>query len=250
VSRALLFFALCLIVISVADPSSWHITGFVNDWWILLCALAFYTAPLVRPLRLFVLIGTISLFCVAPILVNPMGALINRDYYLQTFPYEKFPVELSLLGKVGLTANPAYQFETSRAKIYFLNDHFYPENDFFWVRGDATVEFILERNEKKIDLLLKILNGSNDNRVQVTLGGIKEDFRMNSLESIFVDLSPFAKAMKEQEAHYYLHGKIKSSSGAVPKFLSRDSLDYRYLGCQVQLIDKTIQPVASFSNRR
>lgn len=252
VSRALLFFTLCLIVISVTDPSSWRLSGFVNDWWILICAVAFYVAPLVRPLRLFVLISVMSLFLVGPLLVNPMGAIINRDYYLQAFPYQYLPVELSLIGKVGLTANPAYRLEFPKARIYFLNDHFYPENDFFWVRGEATVEFLLERDEEKLDLMLKILNGSGDNRVKVILAGKAQNFRMAGLESAFIDLSPYAKSMKEQQGHYYLHGKITSSSGAVPKFLSRDSLDYRYLGCQVQLIDKSNQqsPLASFVNRR
>jgi hypothetical protein len=238
VSRIFGFFVLCLIAIAISDPSSWNIQAFVNDWWILLCSVAFFIAPLIRPLSLFALIGGFSVLLTGPLLANPAGALINRNYYLQVLPYRLFPNELSLLGKIGITSDPPYHLDFPQGRIYFLDDSFYPESDFFWVKGEHDLEFILQVPRKNSATFLKIQNASIENTITVLLGGKRRVLRMTSLETVFIDLDQYSSSMKEYQGRYVLHGRIKSSSGVVPKLLSRDSLDYRYLGCQVQFIPK------------
>ena len=242
VQRSILFFALYLLFISASDPSSWAINGFVNDLWILLCALPFFISPLLRPASLFFSIVVFSFFLVGPLLINPLGAIINRVYYLQSFPYRYFPVELSLLGKSGITAIPVFQFPYPGGKIYFLNDKFYPEKDYFWVHGHSSVELILEADQKKSETHMRIQNGSMDNHIVIQLGDRTEELHLAVSEAMMLDLDRFISHAKEFEGRYYLHGKIESRSGFVPMLLSRDNADYRYLGCQIQMIQISKSP--------
>ena len=174
--------------------------------------------------------------------MNPLGAIVNRVYYLQSFPYRYFPVELSLLGKSGITAIPIFQFPYTGGKIYFLNDKFYPESDYFWVHGHSSLELILEANQKKSDTQIRIQNGSIDNHIVIQLGDRTEELHLRSSEVMILDLDRFTSHAKGYEGHYYLHGKIESRSGFVPMLLSRDNADYRYLACQIQMIQVLKSP--------
>lgn len=242
VQGSLLFFVFFLLVVSLSDPSSWAIDGFVSDMWILMCALPFFMSPLLRPLYLFFSITLLSCFFVGPLLINPVGAIVSRTYYLQSFPYKYFPIELSLLGKVGITKVPVFQFSFPGGKIYFLNDQFYPEKDYFWVHGAATLEFILQSEQKTSDIQLKIQNGSVDNRVILHLGRRSEELHLAPSEAMLLDLNRFSSGMKAFEGQYYLHGKIESRNGFVPMLISRENADYRYLGCQIQMIKDVEHP--------
>jgi hypothetical protein len=242
VQRSLVFVCLFLLAVSMSDPSSWAIDGFVSDMWILLCALPFFMAPILRPVYLFSSIALFSSVMIGPLLVNPLGAVINRVYYLQSFPYRYFPVELSLIGKVGITKIPVFQFPFPGGKIYFLNDLFYPERDYFWVHGDAALEFILQTEQKVSNTSIRIHNGPVDNRVKLEMGNRFEELHLAAADAMSFDLNRFSSGMKRFEGQYYLHGKIESQSGFVPMLFSRENADYRYLGCQIQMITGTGNP--------
>lgn len=242
VQRSLLFFVFFLLAVSVSDPSSWFVSGFVSDMWILLCALPFFMSPIIRPVTLFFSITLFSSFLIGPLLINPLGAIVNRAYYLQAFPYKYFPVELSLLGKVGITAIPIFQFPYEGGKVYFLNDQFYPEKDYFWVHGASTLEFILQSEQKVSNTHIRIQNGSVDNHVVLRLGNRTEELHIAASEAMLLDLNRFSSGMKSFGGKYYLHGKIRSRNGFVPMLISRENADYRYLGCQIQMIQGVQSP--------
>jgi hypothetical protein len=185
---------------------------------------------------LFFAIAFFSCFLIGPLLVNPLGAIVNRLYYVQSFPYKYFPIELSLIGKVGVTAVPVFQFPYGGGKIYFLNDQFYPEKDYFWVHGDSKLELLLETPQKKSDYLIRIQNGPVDNWVVLTLGGRTEEIHLGASEAMNLDLDRFSSGMKAFGGRYYLHGKIETQNGFVPMLFSRENADYRYLGCQILMI--------------
>lgn len=242
VQRSLLFFILFLLVVSISDPSSWGANAFISDLWILLCAIPFFMSPILRPAALFFSIAMFTCFLIGPLLVNPLGAIINRVYYLQSFPYKYFPIELSLIGKFGITAIPVFQFPYDGGKVYFLNDQFYPEKDYFWVHGGSNLEILLQATQKKSDYSIRIQNGPLDNRVLLKLGNRVEELHLAPSEAMVMDLNRFSSGMREFEGQYYLHGKIESRSGFVPMLFSRENADYRYLGCQVQIIKDQHNP--------
>jgi hypothetical protein len=235
VRSALLFVVLLVCAIAFSDPLYWNIRVFATDFLILLLAVAFYVFPMFssRTLLLGVLIP--SLLIAAPVLANPLGAVCDRYYYLQTFPYRFFPVELSLLGKVGRTAKPDYKLSLNGATVYFLNDSFYHEENFFWIRGESTAEILLEIDFRN-PLAFHIQTGSVDDHVIITMGSRREDVFLAPNESADVKLEKFRGEMKEFQGRQFLHGKIESKNGYAPKLLSRDNPDYRYLGCQIHLI--------------
>ncbi len=233
VKRTLLFVVSFLVVISFTDPSCWNIAAFSNDLCLIPGALAFFLFPIIRPTTFFAVWTAVSCFVTGPLLVNPLGAIVNRMYYLQVFPYRYFPVELTLLGKTGITANPAYQMNFETGRVFFLNDNFYSEGDFFWVHGESTLELLLRPNKPSGRLLLR--NGSLENHVTVTLGGRREEFWLDPNRIAEIDMEKYRSQMVSFQGSLYLHGKIESTNGYVPKLLSRDNPDYRYVGCQVRL---------------
>lgn len=233
VGRTLLFFVFYLAVISFTDPSSWNIAAFSNDLCLIPAALAFFLFPIVRPVSFFTAITAASCLVTGPLLVNPLGGIVNRMYYLQVFPYRFFPVELSLLGKTGITANSAYQMKFESGRVYFLNDNFYSEGNFFWVHGTSVLELLVRTDRPSVRMNLQ--NGSLDNHVTVLLGGRREEFWLGPGERASIDLETYRSKMAQYQGSAYLHGKIESSNGYVPKLLSRDNPDYRYVGCQVRL---------------
>ena len=235
---AIVFVLAVFIAVSVSHPSSWNVNAFVSDFSILVAPLPFFLRPLVLPRYFFVGITAASAFLIGPLLLNPFGSLADRAYYLQVLPYKLFPLELSLIGRAGITADPSYRMEFEGGKLYFLDNHFYREGDFFWVKGEATVEFLMETNEKNSLTHLKIQNGSLDNDIWIHLNKWREHFRLAPADSALLELSRYASEARFVEGRYYLHGKIESRTGYTPKLLSRDNLDFRFLGCQVHLISK------------
>lgn len=236
VRSTLLFLLLLFCAVVLSDPIRWNFRVFAGDFLVLLTAVAFFLFPLfsTRTVLLGVLLP--SLFFAGPLLANPFGAVGDRYYYLQTFPYRFFPVELSLVGKIGRTAKSDYQLNFKGGTVYFLNDSFYHDQDFFWIRGESKLEFLLRQDPNSALSFLRIQSGSVDDRITLTIGGRKEEFRLGPNESAYVKLANFQKEERTFEGKRYLHGKIESKNGYAPKLLSRENPDYRYLGCQIHLI--------------
>lgn len=238
VNRTLLFVILLLVAVSCTTPDSWNIYGFINDFTILLAATVFFAIPIARPRRTLVAVFIISAFFAAPLLVNPLGAWTSRNYYLQAFPFRYLPVELSIVGKYGITADPAFQFPLANGKLYFLNENFYPESEFFWVHGNSTLEFVVQLNDERTFPVFQLSAGPELNRITLELGGRREEFTLQQSGTATVSLSDVASRFQHYEGRYFLHGTIHSSSGFVPKLLSRENPDYRYLGCRVRMTNK------------
>jgi hypothetical protein len=146
-------------------------------------------------------------------------------------------VELSLVGRIGRTARPDLRFDFNGGAVYFLNDSFYHDQGFFWVRGESRLEFLLEQDATSHLTAFRVESGSVDDYVIVTIGNRKEEFRLAPNEAADLDLKLFEKEDREFEGKHFLHGKIESKNGYAPKLLSRENPDYRYLGCQIHLIE-------------
>jgi hypothetical protein len=234
VNRTLMFAVLLLVVVACTPPESWGIYGFVNDLSLVLAAIVFFAAPLARPRTTLIAIFTASALFAAPLLINPLGAWNSRLYYLQTAPYRLLPAELSLVEKYGLTAEPPFQHNIPNGRLYFLNDYFYSEEDFFWVHGQSTLEFLMAPENPANLPALQIINGSEVNDVTLQLGTASRKFHLQPAQTINLDLSTLGLRFKPYQGRHFLHGTIHTSSGFVPKLLSRENPDYRYLGCQVR----------------
>jgi len=241
-NRGLLLMLLLFLSVAFIHPSAWNARFFIDDLWIIPAAFAFFLAPMIRSLRFFVSTAAVSCLLIGPLLVNPFGALSSRVYYLQSFPYRYFPAEITLAGRAGLTANPAFQLPIPDGKFYFLDDNFYPEEDFFWTRGESSLEFLLQTDHPAPYPRIQIQSGSVDNVVVFRVGTDSETFRLAPSESAVLDLNKFASHFHSFDGRSYLHGKIETGSGFVPKLLSRESPDYRYLGCQIHVMTQPSSP--------
>ncbi len=230
----LLFVVLYFAAISMIHPSLWNAESFANDFWILLCPLPFFLVPLIRPKNLFLSIVIPAAFLVCPLLSNPLGAIINRPFYAYSFPYKFLPVEVTLTGRSGITKDPAYQQAFSGGRIYFLNDSFYKEHTFFWLRGESTLEFLLQLNDPKA-IKLELRNGVLESKITLKFNDTEEQIRLTTTEIRIIDISHHLKSRIQYEGRFYIHGKIRSNSGYVPGLLSRDNPDYRFLSCQVHI---------------
>jgi hypothetical protein len=208
----------------------------------MLCAVAFFLCPIVRPNWFLIATVAISAIFAGPLLLNPLGALTSRNYYLQSFPYRFLPQELELIGLHGLTSDPAYRLNFPGGTIYLLNQYFYQEKDFLWVRGQSTLEFIIELDNADAISNLQIQNGIVPNRISVQLGKRDEFFPLRAEEKTYLELNKFRSFMKMYQGKYYLHGTITSESGYVPKLLIRENPDFRYLGCRIQPFSKHTIP--------
>jgi hypothetical protein len=227
-----LFAILYLAIVCFSNTSSWNIQSFVNDLWILLCPLPYFAAPFIRPKSLFASIAIPAAILLGPLLVNPLGAIINRTYYDYAFPYLYLPIEISLVGRAGITKDPAFQQNFEGGRIYFLNDSFYREDPLFWLRGESKLEFLLQLKNTS-SLTVDLQNGVLENRISLSIGKAKQEFKLGTVQTQTADLSPYLRGAKFYEGFYYLHGEMKSESGYVPGLLSRDNPDYRFLGCRV-----------------
>jgi hypothetical protein len=217
--------------------SSWNTQSFVNDIWILLCPFAYFAAPLLRPKTLFITIAVPAAFLIGPLLINPLGAIIHRSYYSYTFPYRYLPVEVSLVGRAGITKDPLFRQSFQSCTVYFLNDRFYKEEPFFWLQGESSLEFLLQYNDAK-QLFLELNNGVLENSIGLKIGDSEIPIQLNTAENRTIDLTPYLSNAKYFEGFYYLHCLMKTGSGYVPGVLSRDNPDYRFLSARVRLWTK------------
>lgn len=242
VNRGLAFAVLVLLAVPFVPFSSRGLAFFIDDFAIMLCAISFFLCPLVRPSWFLIVAISMCAIFAAPLLLNPLGALSSRNYYLQSFPYRYLPQELEFIGVHGLTADPAYRLRFQGGTLYLLNQSFYQEKDFIWVRGESTLEFIIELD--RIDAIshLRIDNGIAANRISMHLGKRDEFLSLKTGETSYLDLSIFRPYFVSYRGRYFLHGTIHSGSGYVPKLLSRENTDYRYLGCRVQPFSKHTIP--------
>ena len=199
VNRTLLFFVLVMVAVACTPVETWGIYGFVNDWWILLCATAFFAVPIARPRINLIGITVLSGIFVAPLLINPLGSWTSRDYYAQIFPYRLMPAELSLVDRYGLPSQSEFQFVFEGGRIYFLNENFYPEHELFWVHGESTLEFILELKDPGMAPRFQIVNGEESNHVVATLDNRTEEFHMQPSDTSFVDLSRYSSEFRRYE---------------------------------------------------
>ncbi|HSE43098.1 MAG TPA: hypothetical protein VLH08_20230 [Acidobacteriota bacterium] len=233
-NRGLLFTILVLVIVPFVSFKGRSLAYFTDDFAIFLCAVAFFLSPMVRPQWFLIVTLVFSLIFAAPLLINPLGALSSRIYYLQSFPYKYLPQELEFIGVHGLTSDPSYRMKFPGGILFLLNQYFYHEDDFIWLRGESTLEFVIELDSPNSISHLKIDNGVSENRVRIILAGREEFFPMKAGETSYLDLSGFKSRFVTYRGKYYLHGKIHSGSGYVPKLLSRENADYRYLGCRIQ----------------
>jgi hypothetical protein len=229
----LLFTVLYLALISMIHPSSWNAHSFVHDMWVLLAPLPFFLIPLIRPKSLFLVIAIPAAFFAGPLLINPLGFITNHAQYTSSFPYKFFPVEASLIGRAGITTDPERQRSFPGGKVYFLNDNFYQENEYFWVRGESTLEFLLQLDRLE-NLQMKITNGVLENKITLEFGDSQEEIRLGTAQSETLELTRYIQDPLRYDGRLYVHGSVSTNSGYVPGLLSRDNPDYRFLSFRVE----------------
>jgi hypothetical protein len=242
VNRGIAFVVLVFLSVCFVPFAERGTAYFTDDFVIMLCAIAFFLCPIVRPNWFLIATVAISAIFAGPLLLNPFGALSSRSYYLQSFPYRFLPQELELIGRHGLTADPAYRLNFPGGTIYLLNQYFYQEKDFLWVRGQSNLEFIIGLDSPDAISHLQIQNGIVPNRISVHLGKRDEFFPLRADEKTYLELTNFRNYMRMYQGKYYLHGTITSESGYVPKLLIRENPDFRYLGCRIQPFSKHTIP--------
>lgn len=231
---AWLFVILYLALVSFIHTSSWNAQSIAHDFWVLLAALPYFLLPLIRPKSFFVSVAILSAFFAGPLLVNPLGAIANRADFSFSFPYKFLPVEVSLAGRAGITKESEHRLDFSGGRIYFLDDNFYKENNYFWLRGESKMEFLLEISPAQ-NVAMEFRNGVLENKITLKFQESEEVIRLTTAELKRVDLSRHLKAHTPYEGKIYVHGEMKTNAGYVPGLLSRDNPDYRFLSCQVQL---------------
>ncbi len=229
---AWVFVILYLALISVIHTSSWHAESFTHDFLILLCPVPYFLVPLIRPKSLFICIAVPAAFLAGPLLMNPLGAITSHSDYTYSFPYKYLPIEISLAGRAGITKDPDHQQNFPGGKIYFLNDGFYKENHYFWLRGESALEFLLELTDTR-NVKMEFRNGVLENKITLKFQDSEEVIRLMTAEIKIIDLSRHFRGQLPYEGRIYVRGELRTNSGYVPGLLSRDNPDFRFLSCQV-----------------
>src|SRR4029078_1735184 len=82
VNRGIAFAVLVLLSVCFVPFAERGTAYFTDDFVIMLCAIAFCLCPIVRPNWFLIATVAISAIFAGPLLMNPLGAVSSRNYYL------------------------------------------------------------------------------------------------------------------------------------------------------------------------
>lgn len=171
----------------------------------------------------------------APIVLNPFYSSFRPAQHAKHGPLRLLPVELSLVNDLPINTDLSrvrQPFgESLRFQIYFLDDNAYPrEENSFWVRGEATAEFLVKTPEPVRRLAVSLASGTA-NRVTVRVAGEERTVPLTPAQSLQVVL-PLGRGFPYQGTWVWVVS-ITSEAGFVPMFTAGGT-DNRFLGVRVK----------------
>jgi hypothetical protein len=176
-----------------------------------------------------------SLFT-AQLVLNPFFTSFHPAEHAKQGLLRWLPVELTLVNDLPVNTSPTrvrVPFgRTVRFQIYFLDDNAYGrENEFFWVKGESTAEFLVKAATPLRQLTLTLTGVIAPQRIDVRVGRARQAVQLAPGETKTVTL-PLDAGFPYQGTRVW-HAAVRAGEGFVPMFHDPNTTDHRYLGVQV-----------------
>jgi len=210
-----------------------------NRYFLSIYPLFFFLPGLKRDCKEIYISWVIASIFIAQILISPLQHSHYPATHAKKFPFNRLPVELTLVNNFPTNTNPAAHRQEVGVKytwLYFLDDNFLPrtssklEKKGFWTRGPYKAEMILRTYYPIKEITFHILNNPRrQNEVSVRFCGEKKKIILGHKERGSVSFTPKRFFRMNQWIHVYKLS-IKSDKGSIPHFEVNESDEKRYLG--------------------
>lgn len=209
----------------------------------------------VRGKTLFLYAWIVGSLFLSPLIMNPYQTHYQIGNFGTSFPYRLLPLEQSLIANyptnvdnkihyVPFSADPSRRYNGMDVKAGFhvtFADHnsygyeWAMEREGFWVKGEATSQFVIRYPGPRFSLTMTVQNGAEPNRITIRVAGcktIKTSFEPGEKRDYQFD-EPFFFPYFGQSL---VKCSVSTSTGFIPFFHDANSPDdKRYLGCYVSL---------------
>jgi hypothetical protein len=142
-------------------------------------------------------------------------------------------VELKLAGAGRFTfvrpvmrgiAHSAVSYGSTRA--FFMDDFAYAETSGFWVAGKRRAQVVLSTDSTSERRRLYVRNIPFENHLRISIAGERHDISLNSREETEIELPPAALDI--------VLG-VETDAGIRPSQMDPGNVDFRFLGCWVEI---------------
>jgi hypothetical protein len=238
VSQRLLVLALAVAAIGMMIwlPYTWAGGGGApgNRYFLSLYPAVFFVMPPVTSLRV-ALVPWVGALFMAPLLANP--------FYTSTHPWQEtsrglfrgLPIELTMVNDLPVMVDPGrghVPFGTDpRILLYFMNAAAWPDDQGFWVAGDAHAEVVVRAGERLKGLTMTV-HAPQPNTVHLDAGagGTTLGLARGETATIFL---PAESRLSRGGFAFVL--SATTERGFVPHLVDPLSPDGRFLGVQVRM---------------
>lgn len=229
----------------VTQPYTWHGGGVGNRYFFSGYGAMLFVLPPVQSLAAGLAEWAIGSFFVAPMVLNPFFASFHPAENAKAGPLRALPVELTLVNDLPVNNDPEHFRlwfgDTGHGDpgflMYFLDNNAYGReaDKSFWTRGGTRAEFIIKTDRPIRRATFTLTAGPRPAEVRVTIGGRKQDVRLNPEETrdIVFTMPEGLPYEKEVRALVWL-ATVTCDTGFTPIFFDPKSTDSRYLGVRVK----------------
>ena len=235
-----------ILLFIIATPYTWGGGGgsIGNRYFMGAYGVFLFLLPVVQRASVALVPWAVGLFFMAPLVLNPFQTSFRPGDAAKQGPLRLLPVELSMVldwpintegppqvrawfGDNPGQGDPGFQ-------IYFFDDNAYPpESDkSFWVKGEATAEYLIKTDRPMRRLTLNLTAGAVATRVVATLEGRSQDVALAAGGSQQITFA-LPKGFIYQGQWPVWVASVSSREGFVPLFYGHES-DARYLGVRVK----------------
>jgi len=195
-----------------------------NRYFLSIYPLFFFLPGLKRNCKEIYISWVIASIFISQILISPLQHSHYPATHAKKFPFNRLPVELTLVNNFPTNTNPAARRQEVGEKytwLYFLDDNFLPrtssklEKTGFWTRGTHKAEMILKTYYPIKEITFHILNNPRrQNEVSVRFCGEKKKIILGYKEWGSVSFIPKRFFRMNQWIHVY---KLSIKSHKIPQ---------------------------------
>ena len=121
-------------------------------------------------------------------------------------------------------AHRAVSYGPTRA--FFMDDYAYAETSGFWVAGQRGAQVVLSTDSLSQRRRLYVRNIPFQNHLSISIAGERHEISLNPHEETEIELPPTALDLVL---------RVETDAGVRPSQLDPDSIDFRFLGCWVEI---------------
>jgi len=218
-------------------PSNWHGGSCAVGNRYLISWLPAFMLILRRPPNRKIILVTAAFTAVLTgvITMSPATALMNYREIPKRTIMKAFPMEITLLESWPVDDLKHRRVDYGDYFLYFADDNqFGQEENGFWVKGKSHADCVMRCWKPVSKIILTLRNGNRPARLSGVTG--KDHFSRNASpnEVIKLELEPGNPTNAYNLAgnvSYCYSVRIGTDSGFIPRYIDKNSSDYRFLGC-------------------